>query len=648
MFFTNARRSARSGSRRPFRTLLPLLVLALLVAPAFGWENDGESGGNGGGGGDEGNRWQVARLRVTEGSAYLLPDGGQEWDETEGNASLGEGDRANVPEDSAAILSYRGHEALLTGGADLSVIYLRDDRAAYRLSEGKARFRLSDYDFVPVRVSLPSGGRVRMTAPGTYRISIGENDEAFVKVAKGEAVVSDAEGGKVRISTGQQAAIGEGVRVSRYDEPPPPDEVRPPLSPEERSVEAPPDVVYELRDYGDWVVAGDYGYVWRPRVSVGWSPFVFGSWGWSLSLGWNWISYEPWGWYPYHCGRWYQDGRFGWVWVPRGAFAPYRSPLAPRVSWYRPVTYYPATVRMVRDRDQVRWVPLAPRERFVRPVIRRDEVQVYRYARPLPTGTVYSRDWGRGAGRSPEAWRTVETRVTRTQKRPVDDRPVYRIGDPAVPFRGDRVAPATRPSLRPGAAEGPSRRGGEGMDRRSREPRVVTPPGRGGGEMPGRRLETPRRRNDEAPVRRGDEGTGPRRPAEGRIPAPAVSPPPPPGRSAPQLQPAPPAPSAPPPPGRTIRRERPDVSAPPSQAPSPGRPATSVAPPVRVAPVPPPARSAPEGRSVAPPGRGLQEVRPIAPPSRPDRGGPQGERPQRPGRDDDRFAPDGGRGVRGR
>jgi len=74
---------------------------------------------------------------------------------------------------------------------------------------------------------------------------------------------------------------------------------------------------YELDRYGTWDYEQDYGWVWWPSVSVGWSPYVSGRWVFYPSFGWTWVSYEPWGWLPYHHGRWIYSGlSSSWCWLP--------------------------------------------------------------------------------------------------------------------------------------------------------------------------------------------------------------------------------------------------------------------------------------------------------------------------------------------
>ena len=95
-----------------------------------------------------------------------------------------------------------------------------------------------------------------------------------------------------------------------------------------------------LAPYGEWVSAGGYGRVWRPRVAAGWRPYYYGRWEWT-NEGWLWVSDEPWGWAPYHYGRWTYDSYYGWVWVPGYQWAP------AWVSWRY-------------SGDVVGWAPLGP------------------------------------------------------------------------------------------------------------------------------------------------------------------------------------------------------------------------------------------------------------------------------------------------
>jgi len=86
--------------------------------------------------------------------------------------------------------------------------------------------------------------------------------------------------------------------------------------------DAPAPEQYEgaLTPYGAWYDDGSLGRVWRPRVAIGWSPYVDGRWAWT-SWGWTWLSWEPWAW-TFHYGRWSWAPFWGWVWVPGTVWGP--------------------------------------------------------------------------------------------------------------------------------------------------------------------------------------------------------------------------------------------------------------------------------------------------------------------------------------
>jgi hypothetical protein len=72
----------------------------------------------------------------------------------------------------------------------------------------------------------------------------------------------------------------------------------------------------QLSPYGQWVLRGDYGWVWLPAVtSTDWRPYTIGHWATS-DYGWAWMSDEPFGWATYHYGRWIDDPDDGWMWSP--------------------------------------------------------------------------------------------------------------------------------------------------------------------------------------------------------------------------------------------------------------------------------------------------------------------------------------------
>jgi Family of unknown function (DUF6600)/FecR protein len=73
--------------------------------------------------------------------------------------------------------------------------------------------------------------------------------------------------------------------------------------------------------YGSWQHDTSYGYVWYPRVSVGWRPYFYGRWASFPSFGWTWIGTDLWSWPTHHYGRWgFSAG--AWFWIPGRTWGP--------------------------------------------------------------------------------------------------------------------------------------------------------------------------------------------------------------------------------------------------------------------------------------------------------------------------------------
>lgn len=336
--------------------------------------------------------YSVARLKIFEGSVWIRTPDSDDWEESVNNSPIPERSRISVPDDSEAEIQFHGGLfVLLRGGTEVEIRRLDDERSTFRLLSGELRFDLPSDDFAPVRILLPEKAKADFPVPGRYFVHLSDDDMATVTVRKGEASIA-TERGDFKVAKGEAGTISEsGVRVGRQEGVEEgDDDASHALSEQEQKAGVPPAAAAELRSYGEWVDVPGYGYSWRPFVAVGWSPFTYGRWAWVSPWGWTWVAFEPWGWYPYRCGNWVNDVRFGWIWNPGGAFL---SVTVGRNQWnHRRVVYYPANVRVVRDPGGIRWIPLRPGERWVRPTIPRHDTTVVRWDRPLPRETVYVRD----------------------------------------------------------------------------------------------------------------------------------------------------------------------------------------------------------------------------------------------------------------
>src|SRR5512139_145869 len=349
--------------KRAVRLFAVLFAVAATVPPALAQTPEGDAQGV--------PAYAVARLKVLDGSVWVRTASDGEWEEFETNSPIPPGSRISVPASSEGELQFHGGQfVLLTSGTDLEAREFREEQTAFRIRAGEIRFDLTEDDFAPVTVRVTGGANVQVPRPGKYWIVVDEGNQTLLVVRSGEAIVLKDEG-KIHVRGGEQAVIGDVVTVSRYGQG---EEQPEEPAPEETGSEAPvpPSVTSELQDYGEWVTVPDYGYVWRPYVATGWSPYVYGRWVWISPYGWTWVSYEPWGWYPYRCGYWVTIPAFGWVWYPYNAFFSVSVGVGYVPTWkpyygyrgypyyYRSSYYYPANVRFVPEGRQVRWVPLKP------------------------------------------------------------------------------------------------------------------------------------------------------------------------------------------------------------------------------------------------------------------------------------------------
>ncbi len=424
--------------------------------------------------------YAVARVKVLTGSTWVLPPGGADWEEFPSNSPLPPGSRISIPEDSEAELQFHGGQfVLLTSGTDVDVRDLQENACSFRLRAGEIRFDLPPGDFAPVAVRVPGGNRVRLVDPGRYWLTVTNVGETRMVVRSGRATLS-REDGEFRIGAGEQAVIGEDVEISHYagaeEEASGPS---PAETAEALRADVPPTVYGELADYGDWVYAPSYGYVWQPRVAPGWAPYVYGRWNWIDPYGWTWVAYEPWGWYPYRCGRWITAPGLGWAWYPDRAFVSIGFVFGSYHHYYHDVDYRPAMVRFIPEGRGVRWVPLRPGERY-RPVeFRRGNPALARWNRPLGADRVFVRsgpksrrwrEWSQVHNERQAQVRRTIVREARQDNRGV--RPEITRGKSAPSVREGRTNAEYR--TRGGEAQRQKRIGGSGARAPERSPGVGT------------------------------------------------------------------------------------------------------------------------------------------------------------------------------
>ena len=322
---------------------------------------------------------RVARVSLIRGDVSVRRAGSDKWERAALNLPLVEGDRLATGADSHLEIQIDARNFLRVGPyATLDIVTLRDEGVALSLPEGTATLRLARFDrereYFEIdapgttvaaertglyRLDVTNEGRVRVTVRDDGRARIYSENSGFTLrnnraaelVRLGGTDETDWNFSDAASFDNWDTWVGDRERYLaerlRYEG-------------RERYYDSAVWGAEELDAYGDWVSHQDYGYVWRPRVTVvnnyyDWAPYRHGHWRHLPHYGWTWIGDEPWGWAPYHYGRWVYVNNY-WCWAPRG-YAGYRNR-----SWWRP-----ALVAFVfvpgRRGEHVAWYPLGYRHR---------------------------------------------------------------------------------------------------------------------------------------------------------------------------------------------------------------------------------------------------------------------------------------------
>jgi hypothetical protein len=275
--------------------------------------------------------YRYAYLSHVEGEVSLQRASESEPESGTLNVPILPGDRLWTRAGSRAEIRFgSGLVVRLSEGAKLDFVAL-DSETILRLWSGSAILKVPESP-AALRVDSPAGS-IRPTREGSYRIDVEDGDAVTLSVDRGSAELTGSQG-TVSVQSGETSfatpsgppSTPAAFNTARIDEFDRWSESR------EASRSRTQDIVvrslphavqsyaYDLSYYGDWYPEPDYGYVWYPRVEVGWAPYTYGRWGYTY-FGHTWISSEPWGWAPYHYGRW-GFGHRGWYWIPGAAWGP--------------------------------------------------------------------------------------------------------------------------------------------------------------------------------------------------------------------------------------------------------------------------------------------------------------------------------------
>jgi Family of unknown function (DUF6600)/FecR protein len=267
-----------------------------------------------------------AHISLVEGAAVLERDGSSET--ASSSMPLLAGDRLRTETGRVEVLF--GDGSTLHLDRSTTVDFQSDE--VIRLKQGRLRLAIAGpARQVHYRIDAP-GGWVEITQPGEYRVSMAAPEaEVELAVLRGSAELVN-EDGRTPLRAGERAFARVGAAPSyayvynsaagdafdRWSEARRdqrlgvsgqylPESVRPYAS--------------TFDQYGSWQYDVSYGYVWYPRVAVGWRPYYYGRWASLRPYGWTWIGADPWGWPTHHYGRWGFSAGV-WFWIPGRTWGP--------------------------------------------------------------------------------------------------------------------------------------------------------------------------------------------------------------------------------------------------------------------------------------------------------------------------------------
>ena len=245
-----------------------------------------------------------------------------------GDTPLSAGDRVRTEDGRAEILT-----------DDMSVVDLDEQTTIDLQSEGL--FRLMAGRLVVVgsgstalQVDTPAG-TVFINEPGEYRIGLIDDEgrpTLELAVVRGRAeIASDVE--RLTVETGERAwaRVGEAPSYPVAFNSAQSDAFYDWASDRAGSRRGTTSAQYvpasltqysgTFDSYGSWNYEPTYGYVWYPRVAVGWRPYYSGRWRHYGGWGWTWTGGDPWAWPTHHYGRWGVSTAGLWFWIPGSVWA---------------------------------------------------------------------------------------------------------------------------------------------------------------------------------------------------------------------------------------------------------------------------------------------------------------------------------------
>lgn len=296
--------------------------------------------------GDADNWWDIsAYVSIVDGDAELIRAGDATRDFAQ--VPLEAGDTVRTARGRVELLLDDGSVVSLDEYTTLTV----DSQQSWRLQGGRVKLAWRGGAFA---VDASPTGMAHLRGDGDYWVRLAPNRrgdaEAELAVTSGSAALENALG-RTQIRPGTRALTTAVFAPSvPYAFSAPADAFERWATANENDrygVESANYLPTELRAYGGafdrdgyWSQHQSYGWVWYPRVSVGWQPYYGGRWSFIANFGYSWVGGARWEWPAYHYGQWDRRGT-QWFWVPSRNVQHRRvGYAAPRRSVTTSVAYY--------------------------------------------------------------------------------------------------------------------------------------------------------------------------------------------------------------------------------------------------------------------------------------------------------------------
>ena len=316
---------------------------------------------------------EVGRVYYIEGDLLRYVPDEKDWVAVVRDAPFGTEDTLfSGSQGMAELIVPNGSWIRMGNSTQIQFIALDTDLSEMDVASGVARFYNKSSDTV-TKATSPFG--YVLAYPGTvFDFYVGDNSVEVVAVKGTVSFVHLATNAKYDVAAGSPSILADQNQVSSGEGTVDPDWDRwnalrenfwaAKASVRGRSVEyLPPslrDESYALDENGSWESVpyeGTNRWFWRPRVTVGWSPFTVGRWtDWYGDQ--TWIPAEPFGYITHHYGNWVYVRNY-WYWAPPVVSVRAGLPLLD-VGFF----WYPGRVSWIHSGTYVGWVPLAPRETY--------------------------------------------------------------------------------------------------------------------------------------------------------------------------------------------------------------------------------------------------------------------------------------------